>query len=393
MVFGSTLLLTLPFFNCAQNVVATAALKTGEPQYFKDALLKKNIRFGTCLSVADIQNRDPRPPGFMQSLSQYFNYYSMSVSFSMVERSRGNFDFTVPDAICDFAKANNAKVKGHSLILVGAIPDWLKNGNFSSDELSAILKTHIQTIVTHFKDKYPDVVTDWQVVNEAVCNGGANLDATACPQGIKNVVWTNIHKPGSNDPRDYISLAFEWAHEANPNAKLYLNEDGNEWDVHPKKQRIYDLVSYLVKNHVPINGVGMEGHVRTYFKDKITLNGLVQTFNSYADLGLESQITETDVLLSTGAEPNTSPTRPIAINSPGLNDFKTQADLYSMLLEACIKAKNCTAFTLGASYDPASWTQNYWKGREFYSQLLDNQVKPKIAYQSMLETVRKYDKK
>jgi endo-1,4-beta-xylanase len=317
----------------------------------------------------------------MEAIAKYFNYYTISVSFSMVERTRGKFDFTVADRIVEFAIKQHGKVKGHSLVLVGAIPDWVEQGNFSADTLKEILKTHVQTIVKHFKDKYPGAVDSWQVVNESVCNGNIPVD---CPKGIKNVVWTNIHKAGSTDERDYIALAFEWAHQADPEAKLYLNEDGNEYDVHPKKQRIFDLLTWLVTNNVPIDGVGMEAHLRLYYSPKITVAGLLATIKSYAALGLETQITETDVLLSRGYEPNSLPTKPIPVIKPVAADYQEQANLYATLLNACIKSKNCTAFTTGATYDGASWTKNYWPENSYYDQILDTAVKPKQAYYTML---------
>jgi endo-1,4-beta-xylanase len=316
----------------------------------------------------------------------------MSVSFAMVERQNGVFDFSIPDKIVEFAIAHNAKVKGHSLVFASAIPDWVTKGNFTPDQLSEILKTHVQTIARHFKEKYPGTVIAWQVVNEVTCNGGAFVSPDACPEGIKNIIWTNVHKPNSSDPRDYIELAFNWAHEADPDAKLYLNEDGIEWDSHPKKDRVYSLVKYLKSVNAPIDGIGFEGHVRLFQKDKITTRGLLETMNRYAALGLESQITEIDVMMCSGVQPNTSPTVPIPIDNPTPGDYMDQAKVYRTFLDACILSKKCTAFTVGATYDPAAWTANYWKG-SFRPHLFDDSMKPKIAYRYMVDDIKKADQK
>ncbi len=362
---------------------------SGAYDFLKNTLMKKGIYFGTMLNVSDILLRPPRPQNYLSEMSKYFNYYTMNVSFAVVEKKRGVFDFSIADQVVDFAIAHHAKVRGHSLVYGGLIPSWVTNGNFSNDTLRQILKTHIQTIVKHFKDKYPGQVVAWQVSNEVVCNINQE-DKEKCDQGIKQNIWTNIHKPNSNDSRDYLEMAFNWTHEIDPKAHLYLNENNIEMAKNQveKVNRVYDLVKYLKSQGTPINGVGFQCHLRLYNKSKYNTAGLIANMNRFADLGLETQITEADVLLAHSSLPGEKQTVPQAITSPTEDDYVGQAQLYSMMFNACLSSKNCTAFILGETADSGSWTYNHWK-YSFRPHLFDENLKPKLAFIYLLRDAQK----
>ncbi len=354
----------------------------------KDALLKKGIRFGTYLSAADITQRAPRPSNFMEVVSKYFNFYTMSVSFATVEPKQDVFDFTIPDKIVEFAISHNAKVKGHALVLGTSLPDWVVNGNYSPDELQSILKIHVQTIVKHFKDKYPGTVTVWNVVNEAVPGGQTLKAETSFPDaGIKKNIWTSIHKPNSSDPTDYMQLAFEWAREIDPTAKLYLNENGNEYIQDPKIDRLYNVVKHLKDKGTPIDGLGFQCHLRLFTKNRYSAAALTNTMNRFADLGLETQVSEFDVQMASGIVPNTSPTVPIPITNPSSADLQEQATLYKMFLSACLNSKKCTGFTVWGAWDGGSWVNLHWKG-DFQPHILDSNLNVKPTYKALIDAVK-----
>jgi endo-1,4-beta-xylanase len=359
----------------------------------KNTLLKKGIYFGTYLAPADVQLRAPRPPDYLTRISKYFNFYTIAATYKVTEsQKRGVFTFDAGDKGVEFAIANNAQIKGHVLIANDPLPDWLVKGNFSPDELKDILKTHVQTIVKHYKDKYPGKVSIWNVINEPTCNGGVRTDPDKClDHGVEKSIWTDIHKPGSTDPTDYIQLAFQWAHEADPNAKLYLNEAGIEQETHPKTERTYQLVKYLKQKGTPINGIGIQAHIRLYDKDKYSTKGLINIMNRFADLGLEVQISEFDVIMAKGAirVDNATPTTQLAIAVPQQSDFASQAALYKMFFDACLHAKNCTGFTTWGAWDSTSWASARWKG-SFYPHLLDGNLKPKLALKYMIDDAKSY---
>ncbi|AYL97114.1 endo-1,4-beta-xylanase [Mucilaginibacter celer] len=371
-----------------QNTLVT----DNDIRFLKSTLLKKGIYFGTAISPADIQLRPPRPKNFLSVISKYFNFYTISVSYRTTEVKQGVFNFDASDKSVEFAMADGAKVKGHALVMGDPLPDWLVKGNFTPDQLKDILKNHIQTIVKHFRDKYPGRVTIWNVVNEPTCNGGLRTDPNIClDHGVEKNIWTSIHKPGSDDPTDYIQLAFQWAHEADPSAKLYLNEAGIEMTSHPKSERAFQLVKYLKQKGTPIDGVGMQAHVRLYDKDKYTTSSLIGIMNRIADLGMETQITEFDVIMAKGAQRvnNFTPATQLAIASPQKADFMQQAEVYHTFLYAALHARNCTGFTTWGAWDASSWTAGHWK-EPFYPHILDDNMKPKLSLKAMVDECREY---
>jgi GH35 family endo-1,4-beta-xylanase len=62
-----------------------------------------------------------------------------------------------------------------------------------------------------------------------------------------------------------------WAHEADPDAQLYIN-DYNLEGIGPKADAMLGLVKGLKANHVPINGVGFESHLRSSLRSRRTCN-------------------------------------------------------------------------------------------------------------------------
>ena len=126
------------------------------------------------------------------------------MKFEPLRMTREYFDFRNSDRIVNFAKANGMQVRGHTLVWHNALPRWLTEGKFSQAELEAILREHILTVVGRYKGR----VAAWDVVNEAVSDDGFPR-ATIWLRGI-----------GSK----YIDLAFQWAHEADPEAQLFYND-------------------------------------------------------------------------------------------------------------------------------------------------------------------------
>lgn len=380
----------------AQDAQQSTYVSPAEIQLLQSTLLKKGIYFGTPLSPADINLRPPRPQNYLEEVSKYFNFYVLPISWLVSEqKGRGVFDFSYTDKVADFAIAHHAKLKGHALVFGTSLPAWLTNGNFSPDELKAILKNHVQTVVNHYKNKYPGQVIEWNVVNEPTCNGGATTDPETCyPEGVKKNIWSVIHKPGSNDPTDYIQLAFQWAHEADPSAKLFINDDGIEAKAHPKIERFYSLIKSLVDKHVPIDGVGFECHVRLDTRSRFSASSLAATMDRFADLGLESQISELDVLVNKGSFRGAQAlaSEPLKMDVVQTSDFQAQAEFYRMFLDAALQAKKCTGFITWGPWDTGSYTFLHWKA-PFYPHLLDSNLKPKLAFKYLVNEAKAYNAK
>ena len=310
-------LVTLAVFAFTGAMPATAA----EP--LRALALSSGIRFGAAVDV-EVLNTDK---AYARLLAREFNLVTPenAMKFSVVQPERGRFDFTQADALIEFAKAHAMQVNGHVLVWHQQLPDWLTQGNFSRDELKAILHEHIQTVVTRYRGQ----VTTWDVAAEAVDEDGR----------LRETFWSRGIGP------DYLALAFNWAHEADPQARLRYNDYGGE-GAGPKSDGIYDLVAALRMRGIPIHGVGLQMHVS--LKDAPRASDVRINMKRLAALKLETHITEMDAMLTMPA------TRA---------DLKKQATLYRNMLQACLAVPQCRSFSTWGVTDRYSWIPEFFPGQ------------------------------
>lgn len=213
-------------------------------------------------------------PQFAQVLADQFNSLSPEneLKWQFNEPEQGVFDFSRLDKLVDFAQAHNMKMKGHGLISGCCNPPWLEQIT-DPDQLKSAMTTHFGALMQRYSGK----VDRWDVVTEPFSVFGGT--------GLEHNFFYNVLGP------DYIADAFRIAHAADPHAKLFINESLVE-SYPAKQQELYDLVSGLVAQHVPISGVGLEMHETLAGPDPGVITDIV---NSYKALGLETAITELDV--------------------------------------------------------------------------------------------------
>lgn len=239
----------------------------------------------------------------------------------ITEPTRNNFDFVPGDSLVDFAIAHSMKVRGHNLLWGMANPDWLGGGpartytKFSGRELEAILVNHIQTVMGHYRDKYPGVVKWWDVTNEVMgWNNKFNTDG---------ILWTKIGT--SADRADYLRVAFRTARATDPNAILCMNDWGNEGGIPTRTRNMIEAVKHFKAEGVPIDCVGMEAHLNA--EAAPTYNQVMSAMSAYADMGVQVQITEFDIQ---APRPN--------------QDWNKASKIAADILRACVQSPNCTAF-------------------------------------------------
>ena len=324
----------------------------------------------------------------------YHSYFTMGVSVSagllhgeqadLVKREYGSitpdnamkmgpihpeenrYNWNDADSIVNFAQKNKLKVRGHNLCWHEQTPKWLfkdKDGHQVTKEvLLSRLKSHIFSVVQRYKGR----VYAWDVVNEAISD---NPD-----EFLRNSLWYQICG------EDFIIKAFEYAHEADPAAVLFYNDYNTE---RPEKtERVYKLLKMLKDKHVPVHGVGLQGHWSIF---EPSVHDLENAINKFASLGLQVQITELDV----SVYPWEKEKRNLR---PGESDVFTdaqrekQAKKYSEIFKVLrAHKKSITGVTFWNISDQNSWLDNYpVKGRKNYPLLFDQQLQPKKAYYSII---------
>lgn len=161
----------------------------------------------------------------------------------VIHPKEGVYDFTLADQFVNKAKAAGMKVMGHCLIWHSQCAPWFhydEKGNLVSAEvLKKRMREHIYTVVSHFKGR----IDAWDVVNEAFED-----DGTPRKSLFYQILGT-----------DYIPLAFQYAHEADPSIQLFYNDFSMN-----KAQKVEGVVNFfrpLIQQGLPVTAIGMQGHI------------------------------------------------------------------------------------------------------------------------------------
>lgn len=289
-------------------------------------------------------------------LAREFNMVTAgnAMKFGPLRPSRNTFNFNAADALIDFAEANDMQVRGHTLLWHNQNPDWLNNGNFSRDEMIEIMREHITTVVGRYRGR----IVAWDVVNEAIADNGQ----------LRNTIWLQTIGP------EYIEMAFEFAHEADPQALLFYN-DYNAEGSGTKSDAVYNLVRDLRQRGIPIHGVGLQMHVTVGFSP--TAASVLANMQRLEALNLYVHITEMDVRMPVNSSG-------VPLNS---EDLTQQAGIYLTMMDVCLTALNCTAFVIWGFTDQYSWIPSTFEGQGA-ALIFDSNYQPKPAYQWLADALR-----
>jgi endo-1,4-beta-xylanase len=303
------------------------------------------LRIGAAAQPAGMAESD----AYRAVLSQEFDSVTSEsqLKWDIVEPARGEYDWTSSDALVRFAETNGQGVRGHTLVWHDALPGWLAKGTYTPEQLRDLLRVHIQTVVGRYKGR----VAVWDVVNEPIADTGGKL---------RRSLWMTALGPG------YIADALRWAHEADPAAKLYINDYGVEAD-NAKSDALYNVVAGLRRDGVPIDGVGFQSHL-ALGADLTTLDANLRRF---ADLGLDIAVTEMDVRL------------PLPATAA---QHDAQAGLYKRVLQACLAVSRCVSYTVWGFTDRYSWVPYAYPGWGDAC-LFDAAFQPKPAYQQLRQVL------
>lgn len=272
-----------------------------------------------------------------------------ALKWQFIEPRDGVYDFHEADALVALATKQNMVVHGHTLVFSEANPQWVRALPTATAADKAAVKQkmvdHINTTVGHFKGK----IATWDVVNEPMADYETFGDGNA--QFRSNKWFSAMGK-------DYIATAFNAAHQADPVAKLFINDYGLEanderWDA------FVTLVSQLKAQGVPIDGVGFESHIYEA-GDVINIGVLRQHIQQLAKLGLVVRISEMDVYNDDGQA--------------------VQTQQYSNVFAACIAEPNCISWTTWGVSDRYDMWQDDNKQLEYGEDFLwDNHMQPTPA--------------
>ena len=261
----------------AFQFVALTALTASTPETLREAANASGILVGTAVRRTLLSQ-----PAYASTLAREFNMVEPedAMKWWTVRPTLDNFDFTEADEIVRFAQAHEMKVRGHCLVWDHNNPKWLADGHFSATQLSRLLQEHITKEMKY----YAGQVVAWDVVNEALDDHGNPKDS----------IWYNQPGIGLADKGfAYVEQAFRWAHDADPKALLFYNDNRGE-GLNRKSDAIYAMVKDFKNRGVPIDGVGLQMHISSLDYD---LKPVAANIERLTKLGLQVHITELDVSL------------------------------------------------------------------------------------------------
>ncbi|MCA9912272.1 MAG: endo-1,4-beta-xylanase, partial [Anaerolineae bacterium] len=267
-----------------------------------------------------------------------------------LQPSQGNYDFGRADTIVQFAVNNGMEIRGHTLIWHENVPSWIYNRSWTRDELLAVMEDHIHTVVGRYRGQ----IYAWDVVNEAIDWDG----------NYRRSVWYNVIGP------EFMDYAFQYAHEADPDALLFYNDYSAEEMTH-KADIIYNIVADMVARGVPIDGVGMQMHRSVSQGTRI--DSVRQNMERLADLGLQVQFTEIDIRMGT-------------TGGSQQEKLQKQADEYRAITEVCAQTPACTAILTWGFTDRYTWIESRF-GSDQIPMPFDVNYQPKPAYFSYRDMV------
>lgn len=375
-----------------------AIAQTGQPEIpILHEVFKHHFRIGTAINRAQIYADEPaatqrivradRRGYFLKQeiitdsaglklAARHFNTITPEnvMKWEEIHPAPGVYDFDAADRFVEFATANNMHIVAHTLVWHNQTPDWVFVDEDGKDlnraALLARMEEHIKTVVGRYKGR----VHGWDVVNEAF-----NMDGT-----FRESKWYQIIG------EDYIRKAFEYAHEADPEAKLYYNDYALE---NPEKRKgIIEFIKTLQQENVPVTGIGSQSHLS--LNNMPTAADIEQKILDFHHLGLEFMITELDI--------NVLPPARVG------DRLRLNTDIYKESLPAEIEQKLAEAYkdlfriylkhsdkisrvTLWGVSDAGSWLNYLPLERKNYPLLFNYDNKPKAAFFAIVDVAKKHE--
>lgn len=297
-----------------------------------------------------------------------------------LQPKEGTFFFDHADKFIEFGEKNDMYIIGHTLVWHSQAPRWFfkdaEGADVSREVLIERMKNHIQTVVTRYKGR----VKGWDVVNEAILDDG---------EWRKSKFYEIIGE-------DFIPLAFQFAHEADPDAELYYND--YSMALEGRRNKVVELVKSLKEKGIRIDGVGMQSHIGL---DGPSIADFEKSINAFSDQEVKVMITELDLT----ALP--SPWSNVGANLTETADYKDNMnpyvdglpkeveaewenrylDFFKLLLKHSDKISRVTFWGLS---DGDSWKNDFpINGRTDYPLLFDRNHEPKPIIDKLIEEAKK----
>lgn len=231
----------------------------------------------------------------LRAVSQGSTYYAQQDQALTTTWAQYTFNFTPTE--------NSVSIKFHFSNAGSFLVDNLSVGLLSSSLDPVQVKGALRNWVTAMTTRYKGKVTGWDVANEVVIDGTGDLRV-----GSNSASGSGIFYWADYLGRNYIDSAFKWANDADPSAKLFINDYNLESDSR-KLDSLIAIVNHLKSVGVPIHGIGVQMHISINTSN----TGIDNALQKLAATGLLIHISELDV----------------RVNPSSASPFSVTQDLYN----------------------------------------------------------------
>jgi len=346
-------------------VIVAAPLTARQDMALKD-LMPRGMAIGVAINQRQSDGVDSAG---VDIITKQFNQISPEnlLKFQSVHPAADRYVFEAQDRYVQFGVDRKMQVVGHNLVWHQQTSAWVFQGTDGKpadrETLLGRMRDHIHTVVGRYKGR----IHGWDVVNEAIDEDGA----------LRKAPWHD----GIGD--DYVAKAFEFAHEADPDAELYYNDYNFEKPA--KRAGVIRLVRDLKARGLRIDGIGNQGHWRL---DTPTISEIEEALLDLHSTGLKVMYTELDINMLPPAGGNADPAAANPYAS-GLPDEKQQqlAARYADIFGVFLRHRDIvTRVTFWGLSDADSWLN---RGRMNYPLLWDRLRQPKPAFQAVVDVLRR----
>jgi len=253
-------LLVLPLLLTAagwQPAAASPAAASPAPGTIAEAMASTGRYFGTSIRSGLLGD-----PQYVSLAEREFTMITPEdeLKADATEPSRNLFYFVQGDRVVNWATSRGQRVRGTALAWHAQQPAWMQ-GLSQPGALRAAVRNHITQVMSHYRGR----IYAWDVAQEAFADGTSGARRNSI-----------LQRTGD----DWIEDAFRTARAADPGAELCYNDYLIEDWTAAKTQAVYALVRDFKARGVPIDCVGLEGHLQA----GAVPNSLPQTLQQFAAL-------------------------------------------------------------------------------------------------------------
>ena len=224
------------------NTASAASLPTDDDWY--KAIMLKYCNFGVC---------------------------GNQFKWSGIEPNKGVLNYAPFEYTYNWFKSAGWDMRAHTLLWGGTsvtdyheLPQWVMDLRTNPKAMYDTCRMRVIREVTRYKG----IVKEYDVINEPT---HANF--------LQSIVGDSINWN-----------CFKWAHEADPNARLFVN-DYNIIEWQDQTNNFVNLVQKMLQNGAPITGIGAQCHIGS----SVDLTNFKTRFDQLGQFGLPIKVTEFDM--------------------------------------------------------------------------------------------------